>query len=253
MDDAPELPADDVIVELSTPYIHPLLIREISWQMLVDLTSQDETLSEVLRPLKQGKPSKESRWKYSNDVNRYISLFKCFSAENSLSILNLPSVADKAHSKRICIPECLKKHVWLAAHTANGHFGCNKTSAENHRQFYLPNISSYVELQNRNHVTCFAKQKLFPKPSHVPTQAQLDAFNECLNVDMVGPLSPAGFYQGKRVHHILTIQDSWTRFLVAVPIPDVSTKIIAHAIIEHWIHHSVVQLRSILIMAWLCV
>ena len=81
-----------------------------------------------------------------------------------------------------------------------------------------------------------AKKKSFPKPSHVPIRAQFGAFNECLFVDTVGPLSPPGVYMGKRVHHILTIQDGFTRFLVAVPIQDVSTKLIAHAIIEHWIH-----------------
>ena len=235
-DVTPELSTDGVIMELSTPCIHPPLMREISRQTLVDMTSKDNTLRVVLGLLKEGKPSKQTRWKYSHDVKRYISLYECLHAENGLLILNLPSGVDRAHSKRICIPDCLKKHVWLAAHTANGHLGCNKTAAEISRRFYFPNLNSYVELQTRNCVTCIAKQKSFPKPSHVPFRAQFGAFNECLFVDTVGPLNPAGTYHGKRVHHILTIQDGWTRFLVAVPISDVSSKTIAHAFIEAWIH-----------------
>ena len=234
--ETPELSTDRLILSLTTPQIHPPLIKEISRQTLVNLTSKDDTLSVVLRLLKEGKPSRESRWKYSHDVKRYIGLFECLQIEKGLIILCLPSGVDQNSSRRICIPESLKKHVWLSAHTANGHMGNSKTAAEIHRRFYFPNISSYVELQNRNCVTCIAKQKSFPKPTHVPTRAQFGAFNECLYVDTVGPLNPSGVYQGKRVHHILTIQDGWTRFLVAVPITDCSTKVIAHALIEHWIH-----------------
>ena len=235
-EETPEL-SEGPIVSLTTPTLGPPLIKEISRQTLIELTSQDDTLSVVLRLVREGvKPPKDNRWKYAHDVKRYISMFECLSIENGLLILKLPSGVDKTFAKRICIPDCLRKHVWLAAHTANGHLGNSKTAAEIHRRFYFPNISSYVELQNRNCVTCIAKQKSFPKPTHVPFRAQYGAFNECVFVDTVGPLNPSGMYQGKRVHHILTMQDGFTRFLVAVPIPDVTTRVIAHAIIEHWIH-----------------
>ena len=236
-DRTPELSEDGPIVSLTTPRLCPPLIKEISRQTLVDLTSQDKTLSVILKLLKEGnKPPKESRWKYTHDVKRYISLFECLSIDNGLLILRLPSGVDQAFSKRICIPDCLRKHVWLSAHTANGHLGNSKTAMEIQRRFYFPNIRSYVELQNRNCVTCIAKLKSFPKPTHVPIRAQYGAFNECVYVDTVGPINPSGFFQGKKVHHILTMQDGFTRFLVAVPIPDVSTKVIAHAFIENWIH-----------------
>ena len=233
----PEFKEGDVMtLQSHTPILRPPVLQEVSKQSLREMTRNDATLSTVMKLLESEKPTASERWAFSQDVKRYINIYECLSVRDGLVYFNTPATQSRESIDRICIPESLHKHIWLSIHTAGGHLGISKTVEQISRRFYFPNIQAYVELQNLNCVTCIAKQKSPRSASHIPHRAQYGAFNECLYVDTVGPLAPAGFYQGKRVHHILTIQDGWTRFLVAVPIPDVSTKTIASQIVDQWIH-----------------
>jgi len=51
----------------------------------------------------------------------------------------------------------------------------------------------------------------------------------------VGPLTPAT-YQGKVCRHFVTIQDGFTRYLVAVPVENIETSTVAEAVLDRWIH-----------------
>ena len=227
---------EDISVILHTPSLRPPVIHEISRQSLREMTSNDETLGTVIKLLSTGKPTLSERWALSRDVKRYVDIYECLKYRDGVVYFVTPNTQSKASVDRICLPERLKKHVWLATHTAGGHLGTNKTAEQIANRFYFPNIRSYVEMQIRNCVTCIAKLKALPRARHVPYRSVYGSFNETVFVDTVGPITPAGIYNGKRVHHFLTVQDAWTRFLVAVPIPDVSTKTIAANIIEMWIH-----------------
>ena len=237
LEETPELDESEVMsLQAHTPILRPPVLQEVSKQALREMTRSDATLNTVMKLLESEKPTANERWAFSQDVKRYINIYECLSVRDGLVYFKTPATQTSESVERICIPESLQKHVWLSIHTAGGHLGITKTVEQISKRFYFPNIQAYVELQNLNCVTCIAKQKSPRSATHIPYRAQYGAFNECIYVDTIGPLAPPGQYQGKRVHHVLTIQDGWTRFLVAVPIPDVSTKTIASQIVEQWIH-----------------
>ena len=219
-----------------TPLLTPPMLREISKSSLRQMTQADPTLSVVINYVLGGeKPSQNERWKLSHDVKKYINIFECLKVQDGLLYFQAPTLNKKPGQTRLCLPDKLRKHAWLSIHS-NKHMGITKTVEEMCARFYFHNVKSYVTMMNLNCVECIAKQKSHAKATHLPHRAVYGGFNETIYTDTVGPIQPPSFFQGRRVNHILTIQDGWSRFLVAVPLIDISTKTIAANIVEHWIH-----------------
>ena len=224
------------IAEAKTPLLTPPMLREISKSSLRQMTQGDPTLSVVINYVLGGeKPSQNERWGLSHDVKKYINIFECLKVQDGLLYFQTPTLNNKLGQTRLCLPDKLRKHAWLSVHS-NKHMGITKTVEELCARFYFHNIKSYVTMMNLNCVECIAKQKSHAKATHIPHRAVYGGFNETIYTDTVGPIQPPGFFQGRRVNHILTIQDGWSRFLVAVPISDIGTKTIATNIVDHWIH-----------------
>ena len=55
-----------------------------------------------------------------------------------------------------------------------------------------------------------------------------------LQIDFVGPLA-ANIYNGKNVKYIVTIVDTYSRYLVAVPTEGATSKDALHALLYNWI------------------
>ena len=222
--------------EENTPLLSPPQLREISKSSLKQMTQADSTLSVVIKYLLSGeKPSKSERWGLSHDVKKYINIFECLEVREGLLYFTTPILNRKPGHARLCLPDKLRKHAWLSIHSSK-HMGITKTLEELCERFYFHNMKSYVTLMNINCVECIAKQKSHAKATHIPHRSVYGGFNETVYTDTIGPIQPVGFYQGKRVNHILTIQDGWSRYLTAIPISDVSTKTIAASFVEVWIH-----------------
>ena len=64
---------------------------------------------------------------------------------------------------------------------------------------------------------------------------QLSYLGQRVCVDVVGPLI-ASMYRGKMCTVFLTIQDSWSRYLMAIPMEDQKTPQVVAALVENWIY-----------------
>ena len=229
--------------EMKTPLLQPLQLRELSKSSLKQMTAADPTLVVVMEYVRKGKkPDTGERWKLSHDAKKYINILECLKIQDDLLYFQTPSLNGKPGQTRLCLPDKLRKHAWLSVHS-HKHMGITKTAEELSSRFYFHNMISYVTMMNSNCVECIAKQKSYAKSTHVPYRAVYGNFNEVVYTDVMGPIQPSGWFQGRRVNHILTIQDGWTRYLVAIPISDVSTKSIAANFVEHWLHKFSCPLR----------
>ena len=99
---------------------------------------------------------------------------------------------------------------------------------------YFPHMYIYITGRVNNCVECVKKRPHLPKAKHVPYTEELSYISQKLYCDVVGPVTPA-VHERQTVKQILTIQDGFSRYLVAVPIPDCTTKTVVDRIITHWV------------------
>ena len=70
------------------------------------------------------------------------------------------------------------------------------------------------------------------RPTHRQHHEQLSYIGQRLYVDAVGPFSPPCEFQGKMCRHFVTMQDGFSRYLVASPVESVDTMSMAEAILD---------------------
>ena len=117
--------------------------------------------------------------------------------------------------------------------------GLNATLTKVKQRFYWPKLRSFVMQKLDTCLTCVKKNRRTPALDHQLYHEYSSYFNQRICIDTVGPLSPTK-YHGQTVIHILTIQDTFTRFFAAVPVTDIEAKTLSQHVIDTWIlHHGV--------------
>ena len=109
------------------------------------------------------------------------------------------------------------------AHVLNGHMGLNATLTKMKQRFHWPGLRSFVMRKIASCLICLKKNKSLPSLDHQQHHEYSSFFNQRLCIDTVGPLNRSK-YHGEMCLHILTMQDTFTRYLVAVPVPDLEAK-----------------------------
>ena len=109
----------------------------------------------------------------------------------------------------------------------------NNTYAKMSARFYFPHLYAFISARITNCVRCIAKRTKPGKKRHIQHQELLSYFGQRVYCDVIGRLTPS-LHNGKRCPYILTMQDGFTRYLVAVPIPDQTT--VVDTIINSWVY-----------------
>ena len=117
----------------------------------------------------------------------------------------------------------------------NGHFGITNTARKMQERFYFPHMYVFVTARVNNCLPCIQKRLKPGKKTHKMHREELSYFGQRVYIDVVGPLK-ASTYKGHKYCHFLTMQDGFTRYLVAVPIKDTTTATVVDAIIEQWVY-----------------
>ena len=113
--------------------------------------------------------------------------------------------------------------------------GAKSTYLSMKKRFYFPHLYAYISTHIANCIPCITKKSNKDKPQHQMHHEKLSYFGQRIYADTVGPMTGAEF-QGKVCRHFLTMQDGFTRYLVCVPIPDLTTETVADAVVQNWIH-----------------
>ena len=124
----------------------------------------------------------------------------------------------------ILIPRGLREQIMMAVHTHWGHRGREETVRRASRHFYWPNMSETARAVKNVCLTCQERDGP-PKPQKellVPASAAYPFQRLC--VDFVGPLKSST--KGHR--YILTVLDTYSRWLEAFPTRTCSAEIVAH-------------------------
>ncbi|MEL7522121.1 MAG: RNase H-like domain-containing protein, partial [Cyanobacteria bacterium J06553_1] len=137
---------------------------------------------------------------------------------------------------QLCLPPSFWDRAYQACHNddLNKHMGLNATLSKVKQRFYWPGQRTYVIQKVASCLTCLKKNKATPSIEHQMFHEYTSFINQRLCMDTVGPLNKTK-YKGQMVCHILTMQDSFSRFLVAIPVPDLEAKTLAQHALDHWI------------------
>ena len=228
-------------------HIAPALTTVISTLRLQQTTAEDPVLTQILPFVEtQCKPSREERKQMFAEGMSYVNVFECLHVENKIIYYRAPQLnQDKPPPRRVCLPMSLYETAFRMCHAdasgTSGHFGMNNTFRRMRERFYFPNMYSYIAARVNNCVPCITKRSTLPRAEHKQHREMLSYFNQRCYIDVIGPLTPAQ-YHGKTCKYILTIQDGFTRYLIATPIEDQTTNTIIRNLIEKWIHvHGVME------------
>jgi hypothetical protein len=196
------------------------------------MTEEDPILSKVLDWIRTGyTPNKEDRKRLTKPGLSYANALKNVTERQGALYFRSPE-----GTQRLCLPSKLWDAAFQACHTHAmcGHIGTNATLTKFKERFYFPNMRSYVLQKLQTCLPCLKKNKAMPALVHTLHHEYSSYFGQRLCIDTVGPLNRTQ-YRKRTVAHILTMQDSFTRYLIAVPIEDLEAKTVASEIVEHWI------------------
>ena len=134
---------------------------------------------------------------------------------------------------RVVVPESLRKCVLKAHHNSQlaGHQGSRRTFEQIAASFYWPGMAKDVKLWVRACLACAKRKTPRPKRAGLREVKQSTYPGQTIAIDIWGPMmeSPEGN------KWVLTMIDHFTKWPVAVPIPDHKAETIAKAILRHWV------------------
>jgi hypothetical protein len=192
---------------------------------------EDPDLSKVRQwILEEKKPSRQSIRHESQVLRQYLSVYEFLYLDENQILLRRTQGEEFAKRDRICLPESLQFPTIKVCHEENGgHMGINTTQHRLIGRFYFPGWHRKVEQFIAECRACQRKAGRTKAQRHTLVSIQEGTPMQKLFIDLVGPLRTSK----KGNQYILTVQDSFTRWLEAIPINDISAQYILEKLEEH--------------------
>ena len=175
------------------------------------------------------KPNRDERRRYSWEIQQMLQDFETFHIHQGIlykkQLENEPQLGEHG---RLVLPKQLRATAfhWVHANKESGHLGMSKTQGRMRMRFYFPGLYHYVERQVLGCHKCLQKRGLKPRADLMPRNNQKGYPGARWSLDLVGPLTETE----KGNVYILTAEDVFTRYPVAVPIPDKTAETVAKAL-----------------------
>jgi hypothetical protein len=135
--------------------------------------------------------------------------------------------------QRAVVPDSLRRAVITAYHNniLAGHQGGRRTTQQIARDFFWPGMAKDIKRWVRACLACSKRKTPRPRRAGVREVKQSMYPGETVAIDIWGPLAKSD--DGNM--WVLTMIDHFTKWPVAIPIPDRRAETIAKAIFKHWI------------------
>jgi len=193
----------------------------------------DPAVRKVIEWVKQGKkPTKEERKLESKEAQTYIQQYELLYLEsNILYRKTLENENTMVNQDRLCVPRGLqdKALFWAHAHPSAAHRGVTGTQQRVKARFYFPGMYHKVEAYVLGCHECLQKRGAPGRAEVAPHHTQRGFPGARWSVDLVGPLPRTE----KGNCYIMTAEDIFTRWPIAVAIPDKTAEEIADAFNKH--------------------
>jgi len=200
---------------------------------LADLQASDTDISPVLQCLISGnkKPSLQAVKPYSTETKAYFAQFDTLELKNGVVYRKFYGKDGQVELYQLLAPRKIRAKIIQNVHSnLTGHFNAKKTQKQIQQRCYWYNWKKDVEIFCRCCEPC-NKFHRGVTPKHGKLQdMRVGAPFERLQVDLTGPFPRS---EKTNLAYICTCICAFTKFVIAVPIPDKSAITVAQAIIEH--------------------
>ena len=196
--------------------------------------AEDSELKQVRQWLdKKQSPSADALAPLSDNMKIFAQLFDELSLHDSVIVLRR---SDDPKRELILLPSSLTERIIRFYHEGPGgsHQAAKATSSKIIRRFFWPHLKRDVRLYVACCPTCERFLRLGRTPRAALTPMEVGGRGDCIAMDIVGgkdslPETPRGN------KYILTIIDCFTRYAIAIPIPDQSSSVIISATVGNYI------------------
>lgn len=144
---------------------------------------------------------------------------------------------------KIIVPESLRASILEKFHNSElaAHQGTMRTLLQVSERFYWPSMTREIKKWVQGCMNCRRRKTPRPLRAGITEPALATYPNETVAIDIWGPLPKTE----KGNCFVLTMIDTFTRWPVAIPIPDKSSATIAEVIFKYWICEKSVPLKII--------
>ncbi len=203
---------------------------------LRDAQLRDQDIGPIMKALEkqESRPKWEKVSAESTDLKTIWGQWERLRIRNGLLMRTWVDELDPDVEKfQFVVPSTYRSEVLRHHHDSpvGGHLGVPKTVEKIRPLFYWPSLTRSV----RQHIRCCdacAALKSPPSPARAPMGTFISGSRgERVSLDIMGPLPVTK--QGNQF--ILVIADMFTKWTIAIALPDQEAKTVADALMEHWI------------------
>ena len=204
---------------------------------LITAQKRDPVLRMVRTWMTEGAPTKEAARGLELDAQRYLQVLDAIitTRDGLLGFkYNLNKPAEPGQFRAL-VPEGLKEQVFLHlhCHPTAGHFGAEATKKRARSRFYYPSMGEDLSKAVASCTTCVAKRTTTDNKKGVTHQPRRTGYPmQRIYLDLVGPLP----LTTRSNRYILTIEDAFTRWVAAIPIPNKEASTVARHFVEKWVY-----------------
>ena len=208
----------------------------LTLESLGEAQREDPVLGKVIKWVQAGiKPTKE-------DLQGEPELLRIYAQQLPHFIIKDDLLYDKRKSQklsempllRVVVPENMYENIFKWSHSVPEacHPGVAGTYLKLASKFYFPGAASFVKQKIAVCSGCLTKKQSIKNKDHVHIPHRKGFVNECIFVDLVGPISPMS-PQGHS--YILTIEDGYSRYCQAIPILNKGGECVVNALYSNWV------------------
>ena len=206
---------------------------DISIPEIIRAQKTDPTVAEVRLWVENGRcPDKEELKGKNEELRRYAQVFEVLKLQQDVlyNVKRLNTTEEDVI--RVVIPEELRDacFYWSHQHITAGHFSHDATVARAQMKFFYPGMYADLRQKVENCGDCLAKKKKLKIKDAEHHPQRTGHPGQRIYIDLVGPLPETSLKE----RYILTVEDGFTRYVSAYPIPNKEAATVARALFnEH--------------------
>ena len=210
--------------------------NKLTKENIIKEQKMDGILGQVRKWVREGKlPSKRDIRDQPEELKVYFQNFPLFKIKKGV-LYRTKALNDTGRTGtklQICVPERLKPntHMWSHSHVSAGHFGIRATLLRCSERFYYPGMKKDSETRVKACPECLAKIQRVKIRDATHQPRKTGYVGELLFVDLVGPM-PVTNNQHK---YILTMEDAYSRYVVAVPIRNKEAATVSKHLMDRYV------------------
>ena len=204
-------------------------------EQMQEAQREDEVLQQVRQWIHEGRvPTRQELRGQGEELHAYAQQAGAiYEEDGTLYLKYTPNRTMGQQRRRLLVPEALRERVffWTHKHPSCGHFGKEATVLRATPRFYWPGMKRDLQRQVGQCPECLTKIRQCNQrdAQHKPQRSGFPG--ERLSVDLVGPLPET--INGYK--YIMTVEDLFTKFVQAFPIPNKEAETCANVLIDRQI------------------